>query len=167
MIDGLLLRLRSGTLVVRAGAAAALRHAGPPLAGRLEIALDLLFGATGTPGLVCDAVLALASVGRDRETVLDRVLELAGPRPRRWHNDENYPEAGYDEVMVERGAAIDALSYFTQFAGRVVPASARRSITSRRWTLTGATTASTGGFAMRSKLLVPTLLPPCRGLCSF
>jgi HEAT repeat protein len=46
VIDGLLRRLRSGSLDVRAGAAAALEHAGPPLAGRLEIALDLLLGAT-------------------------------------------------------------------------------------------------------------------------
>jgi hypothetical protein len=121
-IDGLLRRLRSGPDAVRNGAAAALRYAGPPLAGRLEIALDFLLGATHKPALAPAATAALASVGRDREDALRRVLELAAPRPPRWRADEAYPENRCDEVMIERGVAIDALHHFRRFAGRVVPA---------------------------------------------
>ena len=95
---------------MRIGAAAALHHAGPPLAGRLEMALDFLLGATGKPGLVLAATTALASVGRNDEEALRRVLELAAPRPPRWRTDEAFPEYRYDEAMIERGVAIDALS---------------------------------------------------------
>jgi hypothetical protein len=121
VIDALLRRLRSGSLPVRIGAAAALGHAGPTLAGRGEIALDLLRGATYQPVLIHAATMALASVGRDREEVLHRVLELAVPRPPRWRNEESCPEYWYDEVMHERGTAIDALTYFRSFADRAVP----------------------------------------------
>jgi hypothetical protein len=121
VIDGLLRRLRSGTDAARVGAAEALGRAGPPLAGRLEIALDFLLGATHDPLLVFAATEALASVGRDREEALGRVLELAAPRPPRWRPDETFPEYRHDEVMFERGAAIDALRHFRRFADRVVP----------------------------------------------
>ncbi len=121
VIDGLLKRLRSGSSEIRAGAAAALFHAGPPLAGRLEVALDLLIGATLEAGLVCAAVPALASLGRDNEVAFLQVLELAKPRPPRWRTDENFPDYRYDEVLAERGAAINSLPHFRQFAERVVP----------------------------------------------
>ena len=121
VIDGLLRRLRSGPDAVQNGAAIALGHAGPPLAGRLEVALDFLLGATGKPALVLAATPALASVGRDRDDALRRVLELAAPRPPRWRAEESYPGHRDDEVMYERGVAIDALRHFRRFAGRVVP----------------------------------------------
>jgi hypothetical protein len=119
--DALLRRLRSGSEAVRIGAAAALGHAGPPLAGRLEVALDFLLGATHTPVLVFAATPALASVGRDREEALRRVLELAAPRPPCWRTEESSPDHRYDEVMYERGVAIEALHHFRRFATRVVP----------------------------------------------
>jgi hypothetical protein len=122
VIDGLLRRLRTGTDAVRAGAAAALGRAGPPLAGQLEIAVDFLLGATHNPILVFAAAEALASVGRDREEALRRVLELAASRPPRLRPDETFPEHLHDEVMFERGAAIEALRHFRRFADRVVPA---------------------------------------------
>ena len=121
VIDGLLRRLRTGTEAVRVGAAAALGHAGPPLAGRLEIAIDFLLGATDDPVLIFAATEALASIGRDREDALRRVLELAVPRPPRWTTVEEFPEYRYDAAMSERGAAIVALRHFRRFADRVVP----------------------------------------------
>jgi HEAT repeat protein len=121
VIDGLLKRLRTGTDAVRVRAAAALGHAGPPLAGRLEIAIDFLLAATDKPVLTPAATEALASVGRDREDALRRVLELAAPKPPRWRTYEGVAEYRYDEAMVERGSAIDALRHFRRFADRVVP----------------------------------------------
>ncbi|WZO98466.1 hypothetical protein EP7_000045 [Isosphaeraceae bacterium EP7] len=122
VIDGLLGRLRSGPFAVRSGAAAALFHSGPSLAGRLEIALDLLLEATQTPGLVCAAIPALASVGRDSEMALRRVLEVSEPRTSRLRSARGFPDQSYDEVMAERGAAIDSLHHFKRFADRAVPA---------------------------------------------
>jgi hypothetical protein len=122
VIDALLTRLRSGPGPVRIGAAQALGHAGPPLAGRLETALDLLLGATHTPDLIFAATTALASIGRDREEALRRVLELAAPRPPRWRTEPESPEYPFDEALHERGVAIGALDHFRRFAGRVVPA---------------------------------------------
>ncbi|HMF12769.1 MAG TPA: HEAT repeat domain-containing protein, partial [Gemmataceae bacterium] len=122
VIDALLRRLRSGPEPVRIGAAEALGHADPPLAGRLEIALDMLLGATHSSSLVYAATEALASVGRDREEALQRVLELAAPRPPRWRTAESMPDYQSDEVMLERGVAISALRHFRRFAARVVPA---------------------------------------------
>jgi hypothetical protein len=121
IIDELLKRLASGSQAVRIGAAQALGHAGPPLAGRMPAALDILLGATYKPPLAHAAIPALASVGRDSEEALRRVLEWAEPRQPRWQTYECYPDYRYDEVMHERGLAIEALAYFRHFASRVVP----------------------------------------------
>jgi hypothetical protein len=121
VIDGLLRRVRFGPVAVRSGAAEALGHAGPPLAGRLDVAIDLLLGASYTPELMYAAISALSSVGRNSESALSRVLELAGPRPQRRRTSEDFPDHEYDEVMMERGVAIDALRHFIRFADRVVP----------------------------------------------
>jgi HEAT repeat protein len=122
VIDGLLRRLRSGPVAIRRGAAETLHYAGPPLAGRLDIAIDMLLGASRVPGLTCAAVFALGPLGRDSEAALRRVLELAGPRPVRLRAYEGFPDHQYDEVMFERGLAIHALRQFTRFADQVVPA---------------------------------------------
>jgi hypothetical protein len=121
VIDQLLKRLASGPEAVRIGAAQALGHAGPPLAGRLPAALDILIGATYKPHLAHAAIPALASVGRDSDEALRRVLEWAEPREPRWQTYENYPDYRYDEVMHERGLAIEALAHFRHYASRVVP----------------------------------------------
>ena len=121
VIDGLLRRLRSGPSSVRPGAATALGRAGPPLAGRVEVAIDLLLGATEGPEINFAAIPALASVGRDSEVALRRILELAEPRPPRFRTDEDSPHYRYDEVLRVRGAAIDSLRHFKRFADRVIP----------------------------------------------
>jgi len=120
VIDALLWRVRKGSDTVGSGAILALGHAGP-LAGRLEVALDILLGATYKPALACAATWALASVGRDNEHVLRRVRELASPRPPRWRSDELHPEGRWNETMCERGSAISALRYFPQFSTEIVP----------------------------------------------
>jgi HEAT repeat protein len=121
VIDALLQRLRSGSEPVRKEAAAALGFAGPPLAGRLEVALDLLLDATHAPEVQFAATAAVASVGRFRESALQRVLELAAPRPPRWRTLEGYPEHRYDETMYQRGVAIESLRHFPYFVDRVMP----------------------------------------------
>lgn len=121
VIDGLLRRLRSASMAVRSGAAEALSCAGPPLAGRLEVALDLLLTASSIPELVYTAIPALASVGRNSEVALHRVLEVAKPRPPRWQTVPDFPDHKSDEVMGERGTAISSLHYFKRFADKVVP----------------------------------------------
>jgi hypothetical protein len=122
VIDALLSRLRSGPECAQSAAAETLGHVGPPLAGRLEIALDLLLGASHSPALVHAATPALASVGRDRPEALRRVLELTAARPPRWRTDPSFPDYPCDEVRIERGVAIAALAYFRSFADQVVPA---------------------------------------------
>jgi hypothetical protein len=120
VIDALLGRLRSGPIPVRARAARALSHAGPPLAGRADAAIDLLLGATYNPELVLSALPALASIGRDREVALARVLEILAPRPPRWGAMESTHDDPYDATMVERGVALDAVHHFQRFAEQVV-----------------------------------------------
>jgi hypothetical protein len=121
VVDGLLRRLRSGPIAVRSGAAEALFHAGPLLAGRHDVALDSLIDATYSPDLASTAIPALASVGRDNAVALARILEAAEPRPPRWRTVEDFPEHRYDAVMIERGTAISSLRFFRRFADRVVP----------------------------------------------
>jgi hypothetical protein len=65
----------------------------------------------------------MASLGRDREDVLEEVLALAAPRPPRitripYGKGSSYEQ---DEVMLERGIALVGLRYFTKFPDRVVP----------------------------------------------
>ncbi len=122
VIDGLLRRLSSGRVVVCSGAALTLFHAGPPLAGRLDVGIELLIEATHRPGAACAAIRALASAGRDSEGAFRRVLQAVEPRPPRWESSENFPDYKYDEVMIERGAAIDSLHYFTRHADQAVAA---------------------------------------------
>ncbi len=121
VIDGLLRRVRSGSPNVQQAAIAALGSAGPPLAGRLGVALDLLQGATHRPDLACIAIQALASVGHDDEAAFRRVLGLAGSRPPRWRSEPGIPDYRQDEVMMERAAAIDSFVRFPGHADRIVP----------------------------------------------
>lgn len=121
VIDALLLRVRTGSDRVRIGAIRALGHAGPPLAGRLEAAVDILLGATYKPELASAATWSLASVGRDHESARRRVLELASPRPPRWRSDDLHPEGRWDDTMIERGSAISALCHFRQHSAEIVP----------------------------------------------
>lgn len=121
VIDTLLRGLGAAEVPVRMGSAQALGYAGPPLAGRLDVALDLLLNASHDPTLVFAAIPALASVGRDRFEAMQRVVELAAPRPPQWRVHESYPEHHFDEVMQKRGIAIEALVRFQRFADRVIP----------------------------------------------
>jgi hypothetical protein len=121
VVDAVLRRLRQGDEQIRYRAASVLEHMGPQLAGRTDEALQLLLEATCSPILVHAATPALASVGRDRIEALERVLEIAAPRPPRWRSEPSRPHDRYDEVMAERGTAIEALRYFVGFPERVIP----------------------------------------------
>lgn len=120
VVDALITRLGSRSEAVRDLAAACLGRAGPPLAGRADEAVGLLLEAARGPGR-CAMVEALASVGRGREDVLAFVLEMASPKPPRWIHREYFPDDRADEVMFERGSAIEALRHFRGFADRVMP----------------------------------------------
>jgi len=121
VIDAILARVRRGSETVRIGAILTLGHAGPPLAGRMAAAIDMLIGATHNPALSVAATWALASVGRDNQQALLRVLEVASPRPSRWRSDELHPEGRWNETMCERGSAISALHHFGRFSAEIVP----------------------------------------------
>jgi hypothetical protein len=120
IVDMVLQRLATGPDALRFAAAAALERMGPDLAGREDKAIRLLLDATCRPPFGAAALSALASVGRDLPEALDRVLEFAAPRPPRLIR---HPMASYtiDEVMHERGTAIEALGYFLKFRDRVIP----------------------------------------------
>ena len=120
VVDALLQRLVSRSATIRSGAAASLAHAGPPLAGRVDEAVSLLLDATRDPDEGLFALEALASVGREREDALQRILDCAAPRPPRWVPFEGYPDQGYDAAMAVRGEAISALRHFRTFARRSV-----------------------------------------------
>lgn len=122
VVDALLTRLGSRSQAVAAGAAECLAWAGPPLAGRADEASALLLEAARRPESGLAFIEALASVGRDREDALGRVLELAEPKPPRWIDDEGFPEHRYNQTMYDRGVAIVALRHFRSFAVRIVPA---------------------------------------------
>ncbi|MDG3008131.1 hypothetical protein [Paludisphaera mucosa] len=122
VVDALLSRLGSRSGAVRSAAAGCLACAGPPLAGRVDEAVGLLMAATRGPAPDVWALEALASVGRDREDALARILEWAAPRPPRWLAPEGFPEDLYDAAVHERGAALGALSHFRRFVDRAVPA---------------------------------------------
>ncbi len=119
VIDTLVQELRAGT--PRCVDPHSAGYAGPPLAGRLEVALDLLLNATHEPALAFAAIPALASVGRGSLVAMQRVVELAAPQPPRWRAHESYLEYRYDEAMQGRGIAIDALVQFQTFADQVTP----------------------------------------------
>lgn len=125
VVNSLLTRLRHEAEPLWTGAADVLERMGPPLAGRDNEAVQLLLQMTrlDDPRYRVDGALgALASLGRDRDDALTRVLEVAAPRPPRWHADESCPGLRFDLTMSPRGKAIDSLPYFQRFADRVVPA---------------------------------------------
>jgi hypothetical protein len=120
LIESLLTRLRLGSDVVKRHVAAVLEHVGPDLAGRESEAVELLMAMTYQDYA---AVPALASVGRHRREVVQRVVEIASPRPprvlvagagERWQYE-------YDAVMHKRGVALSAMRHLQGSADQVVP----------------------------------------------
>ncbi len=71
--------------------------------------------------IIYNSVPALASVGRDDQRALERLLQLAQPGSAVWKTYEDFPEHRYDTVMYQRGVAIEALSYFQKFSDQVIP----------------------------------------------
>jgi hypothetical protein len=115
----LLERLKADNAGARHAALGTVEQIGPHLAGREEEAVSVLRGLLASEGI--SAVPALASVGRDREDVMAEVLEWARPKPPRMRSPPDFPQYQYDEVMGERGVAIEALRYFTAFPEQLVP----------------------------------------------
>ncbi|MEO0588391.1 MAG: hypothetical protein AAF078_12220, partial [Planctomycetota bacterium] len=106
----------------RSAAAEALARAAPDLAGLSSEALDALRPLLGDIETRADATAAVASVGRRDRDALAWLLELASARPPRvQRQDRPLDIYEWDQVMVERGWAITALSRFTEFASEVVP----------------------------------------------
>lgn len=123
IVDALLKRLRHGSEPVSAAAAAVLEKMGPPLAGCGDEAVALLMEMTRLDAdhpQRFNAVGAMASLGRESENVLVRVLDMAAPRPPQWREAEGVPGYRFDLTLAERGRAINSLPYFRRFTDRVV-----------------------------------------------
>jgi hypothetical protein len=124
VVGELVRRLRSDAdAAVKAGAAEVLETLGADVAGREAEVVDLLRALLRDKGAWRSGLLAMASIGRGRADVAREVAALARPREPRWvtHKRGKY-EHRVDEVMWERGAAIDALRYLVQFPDEAVPA---------------------------------------------
>lgn len=121
LVEFLITRLRGDDALLRARAAMALESAGPHLAGRTDEVVDLLLTLTAMTEPDSTCIRALGSVGRLREDVADRLVQLAASRPARIVRIAGEFEHEYDAVAHERGAAIDSLGYMTAFPGKAVP----------------------------------------------
>lgn len=118
LVEALLERLRSGSKDVQEVAAETLERLGPHMAGREDEAVTLLTQALDRTVWPRPMLGALASVGRRRADVLERVLSVAVP------GEPQMFDTGYglvDRRMTIRGSAIDALGYFVAFPDRVLP----------------------------------------------
>ena len=105
---------------VRNAAAVALARLGTQVAGReVDIVRDLLQLLEQKVDFYL--VQALASVGRHIPTARKRVIELTRPRPPVWEPVTGYPDMKFDRMMCERGWAIDAMKYLTEYAEECVP----------------------------------------------
>ena len=122
IVDQLLERLRCGTKTARMTSAKTLEHMAPYLAGYTDEALEHLLGLSHDPEYTYLVLEPLASVGREHERALDRVLEVLLETKSRWVTYEAYPDHPFDQSACERASAIDALGYFTGFPERAVPA---------------------------------------------
>lgn len=122
LAEELVARLRSGSEEVRLAVAGALETAGPAVGEPVvDEALGLLRELVRTNASWY--ARAMASLGRDREDVLEEMLSLAAPKPPQIQTVRHGKfEMSYDQVMYDRGAAIDGLKYFTKFPERAVPA---------------------------------------------
>jgi HEAT repeat protein len=112
VVDAMIQRLRSPHEAIRAAAADTLAHMGTNVAGREGEILSLLHEMFDRGGIGWFmSVRAVASVGRHDRESRRRVIDLARPRPPRIVRPE-FPHGEYDEVMHERGVAIDAIGAF-------------------------------------------------------
>lgn len=119
-IDQIRKRLHDSREGSRNGAAAALTCLETQVAGReQEIVSDLL--ALLAKKVEFQPVQALASVGRHIPGARERVIELARPRPPVWKSVPWWPDMKLDLVMYERGYAVDAMRYLSEYAEECVP----------------------------------------------
>jgi hypothetical protein len=121
IVEALLARLNHQSVHVRRAACDTLTHMGPDVAALSVQLTRRLMEMTYDPDDTCAATRALASVAREDESALHRVLELAAPQPPRMVSVPNHPQYAYDAVSSERGSAIDGLAFFSGFADRVIP----------------------------------------------
>ncbi|MEM0915021.1 MAG: hypothetical protein AAGK09_10475 [Planctomycetota bacterium] len=115
-------RLGSTEIQTRLTAARALRYAAPELKDAEKPAIDWLTRSLDDDAMRLEAIRSLASVGRGDRQVLDRILEIAEPRPVKLRKrDMPFDTDEYDETMYERGVAIDSLAYFVDFPHQAIP----------------------------------------------
>lgn len=113
----LVAHLRNGSETARIAAAGSLEAAGPAV-GEPWVNEAIALLRELVPENAWWATRALASLGREREEILDELLTAAAPKPPRMKPCDF---GSYDAAMYERGTALGALQYFTSFSERVVP----------------------------------------------
>lgn len=112
-------RLSRGSEAAQIAAARSLEVAGPAIGESLiDEAIGVLRGLVLVPESSWYARETLASLGREREDILEELLAAAAPKPPRM---QTFQYGSYDAVMYERGAALVVLRCFTRFPERVVP----------------------------------------------
>lgn len=114
-------RLESPSPPVRQAAVQALEQMGTDVCGHEELIAQRLAGLLDSEEVGHFAMRALASVGRHLPWVRERILERARPRPPQWKTDPNFPDYQFDHVMWERGTALSAMRYLTDYPNACVP----------------------------------------------
>jgi hypothetical protein len=66
-------------------------------------------------------LLCIGQVAPGRRDAFERVLQLARPAEPDWRTYPEFPGQQFDDRLPVRGAAIEALGYFTDFADQSVP----------------------------------------------
>ena len=121
MVATLLRCLESPSPQIRRSALNGLERMGPDVCGQEEAIARRLATWLDHEEEDCSPVFAFASVGRHLPWVRQRVLEMARPRPAQWRPFPGFPQYSYDYVMGERGAALDAIRYLSDYPDECIP----------------------------------------------
>jgi hypothetical protein len=121
VVEAMIQRLRSPHESIRAAAADTLSHLGTNVAGRQAEILPRLHELFDKrTGELWAFVGAVASVGRHEPASRRRIVDLARARPPRL-SEPGYKGYRHDLTMGERGVAIDAMRYLTDYPDECIP----------------------------------------------
>lgn len=121
IVAAMISRLSHDKPIVRGAAADVLQHMAGEVCDRNVEICELLVPMLEDEATATNALLAVASIGRNIHAIRTKVLALAAPQPPKLRAYPGYPDMQYDQAMHTRGIALSAIEFLTAYPDECLP----------------------------------------------